>query len=45
MVHADMAKGLLLAVQAKQKNPENFMPCERLTALYVRKSQAEENRK
>ena len=45
MVHADMAKGLLLAVEAKQNNSENFMPCERLTALYVRKSQAEENRK
>lgn len=38
----DMAKGLLAAVEAMS---ENVIPCERLQALYVRKSQAEENRK
>lgn len=42
---ADMAQGLLAAVSKKSENAENFIPCEELKAVYVRKSQAEENRK
>lgn len=42
MVRADMANGLLAAVEGRR---EKLIPCEELQALYVRKSQAEENRK
>ncbi|MBQ9081159.1 MAG: tRNA (adenosine(37)-N6)-threonylcarbamoyltransferase complex dimerization subunit type 1 TsaB [Clostridia bacterium] len=44
-VRADMKEGLLLAVEGKSERAENFLPCEGLQALYVRKSQAEEQRK
>ncbi len=42
---ADMVIGLQGAIEAKGKNKDNFVSCEALVALYVRKSQAEENRK
>lgn len=45
MVRADMAEGLLRAVENKSKEEKNFIPCEEIRAVYVRKSQAEENRK
>lgn len=44
-VRADMAKGLLSAVESKATSDKNLIPCEGLQAIYVRKSQAEENRK
>jgi hypothetical protein len=45
MVQADMAAGLLRAVEEKSLHEENFVPSEQIRAVYVRKSQAEENRK
>lgn len=45
MVRVDMAEGLYRAVLKKSENGEALRPCEELAALYVRKSQAEENRK
>lgn len=44
MVRADMAKGLYRAVMEKSGKEGALRPCEELAALYVRKSQAEENR-
>lgn len=41
----NMPKGLLAATEARSENAENLIPAECLQALYVRKSQAEENRK
>lgn len=43
-IKADMAEGLALAVYGNEKK-FGTVPAEELTALYVRKSQAEENRK
>lgn len=45
MVRVDMANGLYRAVSEKSKKEGALRPCEELAALYVRKSQAEENRK
>lgn len=44
-IKVDMAEGLMQAVEAKCAYEKNIVPCETLEALYVRKSQAEENRK
>ena len=45
VIYANPAEGLQKAVEAKSKDENNFLPCEELRAVYVRKSQAEENRK
>ncbi len=45
MVCVNMAEGLYRAVLEKSERAGELIPCEGLTALYVRKSQAEENRK
>lgn len=42
---ADMSMGLLAAVSAKADDEANLIAGENLAATYVRKSQAEENRK
>ncbi len=44
-LRADMAAGLLAAVEGKSADEKNFVPSESLQAVYVRRSQAEENHK
>ena len=44
-VSADMQAGFLAAVEAKSRVRDNFVPPEALRAVYVRRSQAEENRR
>ena len=44
-LQADMAAGFAAAVAAKSRTENNFVPPEALQAVYVRRSQAEENRR
>ena len=42
-LQADMAAGLLAAIEGKGSDERNFVPSEGLQAVYVRRSQAEES--